>query len=59
MKISMTAALPLVHGTTKAQIVAWLQKVPDEAKLSVNVSKGDRPWESDQATIHANWEEEV
>lgn len=28
---------------------------PDNANLSVSVTQGDRPWESDEARIEVNW----
>jgi len=36
-----------------------VKNVPDEATVTVRVSKGDRPYESDTTFIEFNWTEEV
>lgn len=30
-------------------------EAPDDANFDVKITKGDRPWESDQARIEVNW----
>ena len=34
----------------------WLAHFPQKAKVSVNVTAGDRPWESGYSSINVNWD---
>lgn len=58
MKINHSATFPFGYGTTVGELRRFLDKFPDNAKVSVGVDRGDRPWESDSYKVTVNWDEE-
>ena len=59
MRKSCSTSIPLPYGTTLGRLLQTVKNVPDEATVTVRVSKGDRPYESDTTFIEFNWTEEV
>lgn len=43
------------YGMTAGMLRGALSRVPDEAAIDVEVSVGDRPWESSEKRIVATW----
>ena len=58
MKVNMNVELDTKSDTTKAQLLKSMETIPDDAKMTVYVNQGDRPWESDTYTLKFSWTEE-
>lgn len=58
MKINHTATFHFGYATSVGDLSKFLDKFPDNAKISIGVDRGDRPWESDGYRISVNWDEE-
>lgn len=59
MPIKMEMELDVSHGTNKAEVQEFLDRIPEGAKFSSRVTHqlADRPYESDDFTLKlvANW----
>lgn len=58
MKFTNTQRVTLGVNTTVAELKTWLNTIPPQAKVSVDISKGDRPYGSDTTTMEATWSSE-
>jgi len=58
MKASKSVNIPM-NNRTGWEFKRVLNRLPDEARISVHVTKGDRPWESDAVDITIRWNEEL
>lgn len=56
MKMSVSADIEIKHGMTKGELIKMIEEVPDGATVSVYISRGDRPWESDTHELQFSWE---
>lgn len=50
MKKTITTRIPAT-GLTAGELLAALADVHSDARVTVHVDKGDRPWDSETATI--------
>lgn len=52
----INAGVPLKHNMTVDDLKKELDAFPGDARISGGVTKGDRPWESDQFRIEVRYE---
>lgn len=57
-KTTLSASIPVDTGMTAGVLQAWLAKRPQEARISISHTAGDRPFEGGSDTITARWEED-
>lgn len=50
------ASITVNHGMTVSEFNKALAVVPDDAKISINTYRGDRPGETSCSTITFSWE---
>lgn len=53
-KVKGEATLPLSYDTTSTDLKRFLMSLP-EGRISVDVTQGDRPWESAQTSLTVSW----
>ena len=56
---SVTRLVRVKPDTTVGELKSWMASIPDRATVSVSISKGDRPFDSGETRITAQWSEEV
>lgn len=59
MKINSNSSFKIDFDTTAEKVKTFFARIPDDAKVSVSVSRGDRPGESDTKSIEVSWTEEI
>ena len=57
MTTSMTRRVTLPTRPTVAWLKTWLERVPENAMISVSHEPGDRPFDASSSSITATWEE--
>jgi hypothetical protein len=53
--VFINARVELKHGMTKDQLIKEMAGIPGNAVINPGVTKGDRPWESDQYRLGFQW----
>ena len=55
---NMSAKIRVPRGMTLSELELKIDEanIPDSAQVEVYVTKGDRPWESDDTQLHFRWE---
>jgi hypothetical protein len=53
---TVTDEVQVVGTMTASDLRGWLDGLPDEARVSVSVTAGDRPWESETTYLRATFE---
>lgn len=59
MKKNLEVKTVISTSTTAGDLKSLLKNIPDDAKVDVYTSLGDRPWESDTHYLEFNWQEEL
>jgi hypothetical protein len=57
MKTSLEREAEISNGTTAGSLKSWLDKVPENAVITIRHEDGDRPFDPSYDYIKARWTE--
>lgn len=52
-------SLKVNTSTTASDIKQWVKNVPDKARMTIEVTQGDRPFDPGEQRLTARWTQEV